>query len=71
MATKGNEEVKEATPKREKAPVVVQDKLTKVTPKFTGKRKIGADWYDFVAGKETEVSQDAKRVLLEAKAIYI
>lgn len=52
-------------------PVVVETKLVKVTPKFSGLRFIAGEKYAFVADKEIEVTQEAKRVLKEAKAIYI
>lgn len=50
---------------------VVEEKYTKVTPKFNGKKFIAGTWYQFTKDKEIEVTQEAKRVLLEAKAIYI
>lgn len=60
-------EVKKAKP----TPTVVQEKFVKVTPKFTGLRFIAGEKYHFTKDKEIEVTQEAKRVLLDAKAIYI
>lgn len=53
------------------APKIAEPKMVKVIPKITGKRYIGGTWYDFVQGKEIEVTQDAKRVLEEADAIRL
>jgi hypothetical protein len=52
-------------------PIVVQEKYVKVTPKISGQRFIAGQWYEFTMDKEIEVTQEAKRVLKEAKAIYI
>lgn len=52
-------------------PVVAKPKYVKVIPKFTGKRKLGGTWYDFKQDKEIEVTEDAKRSLRGAGAIYL
>ena len=57
--------------KQEFQPIVAEEKFVKVTPKFSGKRFIAGKWYNFVKDKEIEVTKEAKRVLLEANAIYI
>ena len=61
----------EAVKKVEQKPVVVKPKYVKVIPKFNGKRFIGGEWYTFVKDKEMEVTEDAKRSLLKAGAIYL
>ena len=68
---KDKEKVEAVAAVEAQEPVVVEAKLVKVTPKFSGLRFIAGDKYHFVADKEIEVTQEAKRVLKEAKAIYI
>lgn len=52
-------------------PVVVKEKFVKVKSKVTGKRFIGGTWYTLEKDKEVEVTEDAKRSLLSAGAIYL
>lgn len=52
-------------------PVVVKEKYVKVKSKVTGKRFIGGTWYILEKDKEVEVTEDAKRSLLHAGAIYL
>jgi hypothetical protein len=72
MAEKKTEKVEEVkTTKPTSKPKIVEEKFTKVTPKISGQRFIGGTWYQLKKDKEIEVTQEAKRVLLEARAIYI
>lgn len=52
-------------------PVVVKEKFVKVKSKVNGKRYIGGTWYTLEKDKEVEVTEDAKRSLLNAGAIYL
>lgn len=67
------DEVTKAEPvkKVEAKPVVVKPKFVKVIPKVNGKRFIGGTWYSLERDKEIEVTEDAKRSLKEAGAIYL
>lgn len=62
---------KEEAKKVEAKPVTVKPKFVKVIPKVTGKRHIGGTWYSLERDKEIEVTEDAKRSLKEAGAIYL
>lgn len=70
---KKSDEVKKAEPvkKVEPKPIVAKPKFVKAIPKVTGKRYIGGTWYSLERDKEIEVSEDAKRSLKEAGAIYL
>lgn len=59
---------KKTTPTK---PKVVEPNLVKVKSKIGGKKFIAGKWYYFEKDKEIEVTQEVKRVLLEANAIYI
>lgn len=61
------DEVKKVEPK----PIVAKPKYTKVKSKVNGNRFIGGKWYSLERDKEVEVTEDAKRSLLEAGAIYL
>lgn len=69
MTEKVNEkaEAKVVAPK----PVTVKEKFVKVKSKITGSRFIGGTWYELEHDKEVEVTEDAKRSLLNAGAIYL
>lgn len=73
--TKKSEKVVEVVAEQaviaEAKPIVVKEKFVKVIPKNTGKHFIGGTWYELEQDKEVEVSEDAKRVLKEAGAIYL
>lgn len=70
--SKKAEEVKQTEVKAPKVSVkVAKPKYVKVKPKFTGKRCIGGIWYNFEKNKEIEVTEDAKRSLEKAGAIYL
>lgn len=76
MAEKATETVKVAETKAEAKvvapkPVVVKEKFVKVKSKVNGKRYIGGTWYTLEKDKEVEVTEDAKRSLLNAGAIYL
>lgn len=60
-------EVKKVEPK----PIVVKEKFVKVKSKVNGKRFIGGTWLHLEKDKEVEVTEDAKRSLLNAGAIYL
>lgn len=66
-AVKKNDEIKKAEPKT----IVAKPKYVKVIPKVNGKRFIGGTWYSLERDKEIEVTEDAKRSLLNAGAIYL
>ena len=55
----------------EAKPIVVKEKYVKVKSKISGSRFIGGTWYKLEMDKEVEVTEDAKRSLLEAGAIYL
>lgn len=55
---------------QERRVIVAEETLVPVTPKFTGKRFIAGQWYNFKKDKEIKVPREVKRVLLEADAIY-
>jgi hypothetical protein len=57
--------------KVEPKPIVAKAKYVKVIPKVNGKRFIGGTWYHLVKDKEIEVTEDAKRSLKQAGAIYL
>lgn len=65
--TTQKEEAKVVQPK----PIVVKEKYVKVIPKINGRRFIGGTWYTLEKDKEVEVTEDAKRSLLKAGAIYL
>lgn len=71
MTQKKSEEVVKATSKTAAKPKIVENSTVKVTPKFSGLRFVAGNWYTFQKDKEIEVTPEAKRVLLEARAIYI
>ena len=60
-------EVKKVEPK----PIVAKEKFVKVKSKINGRRFIGGQWYFLEKDKEVEVTEDAKRSLLNAGAIYL
>jgi hypothetical protein len=64
------ESVKEAK-KVEQKPIVAKPKYVKVKSKVNGKRFIGGQWYSLERDKEVDVTEDAKRSLLQAGAIYL
>lgn len=57
--------------KVEAAPIVAKPKFVKVISKVNGRRYIGGTWYTLEREKEIEVTEDAKRSLKEAGAIYL
>lgn len=66
-STKKSSQVK----KVEQKPIVVSEKYVKIKSKVNGKRYIGGQWYFLEKDKEVEVTEDAKRSLLNAGAIYL
>lgn len=65
------DEKKEEVVKVEQKPIVAKPKFVKVKSKIGGRRSIGGRWYNLEKDKDIEVTEDAKRVLLEAGVIYI
>jgi hypothetical protein len=61
------EEVKKVAQK----PIVAKPKFVKVKSKVNGRRFIGGTWYSLERDKELEVTEDAKRSLTQAGAIYL
>lgn len=57
--------------KVEAKPIIAKPKFVKVIPKVNGRRFIGGTWYSLERDKEIEVTEDAKRSLKEAGAIYL
>ena len=65
------EKAVEVAEKVEQKTIVAKPKFVKVKSKVKGKRFIGGTWYTLERDKEIEVTEDAKRSLLEAGAIYL
>lgn len=61
------EEIKVVEPK----PIVAKPKFVKVKSKINGRRFIGGTWYSLERDREIEVTEDAKRSLTRAGAIYL
>jgi hypothetical protein len=61
----------EAVKKVEQKPIVAKPKFVKVKSKVNGNRFIGGTWYSLERDKELDVTEDAKRSLVEAGAIYL
>lgn len=71
MAEKAEVKKADEVKKVEQKPIVAKPKFVKVKSKVNGKRFIGGQWYSLERDKEVEVTEDAKRSLLEAGAIYL
>lgn len=61
----------ETVKKVEQKPIIAKPKFVKVKSKINGRRYIGGTWYSLERDKEIEVTEDAKRVLTQAGAIYL
>jgi len=70
-APEREEEVKKATPSPTIAKTKPSERKVIVIPKFTGRKHIGGQWYNFVAGQKTEVPESVKGFLMLSKGIYL